>query len=143
MPRHISAAQRNQIIILKEGNFKFCKGIKIKKNPSTVKSIWLNYQKAKNLESKKPTGRPKKLTERDERVIMKKLKKDSYVTAKQLQTDFNTWSCNKAVFQKTIRLFKKKGQHRRSAAKKILLSVKARVARLAWCCQKQHLSVDD
>ncbi len=88
---------------------------------------------------KKQTGRPKKLTERDERA-MRKLKKDSFVTTGQVQTDFNTWSCNKTVCEKTVcRLFKKKGQHGRSAGNKILLGV----ARIAWYRQKQHLSVDD
>ena len=139
MPRHISAAQRAQIVILKEQNFNFSHIARILnlKNPSTVRSIWLNYQKTKSLESKKPTGRPKKLTERDERVIMRKLKKDSFVTARQVQTEFNAWSCHKTVCEKTIRrLFKKKGLHGRSAAKKILLNAKTRVARLAWCRQK-------
>ena len=41
------------------------------------------------------------------------------------------------------RLFKKKGQHGRSEAKKCLLPAKVRVARLAWCRQKQQLSADD
>lgn len=146
MPRHISVAQRAQIVILKEQNFNFTHIAKILnlKNASTARSIWLNYQKTNSLESKKPSGRPKKLTGRDERVIMRKLKKDSFVTARQVQTEFNAWSCDKTVCEKTVRrLFKKKGQHGRSAAKKILLNAKTRIARLAWCRQKKHLSLDD
>ena len=104
------------------------------KGRSTPRMAYNRYIKNKSLEPRKSTGRPRKITERGERYLVRWLEKDPFVTPERLQVLFNSFSPDTTVCEKTIRrLLRRRGYSGRAAAKKLLLSTKIRQKRVEWC----------
>ena len=83
--------------------------------------------------AKKPPGRPKKLSEKEQRLIIRRVKKDPKTTdrVRVLQSSFST---SKTVSKCIIRrILKKYGSISRKAAKKFHLNKKQRLIRKRWC----------
>ena len=73
------------------------------KSISTVSSAYLRYLKTKSYEPKKPTGRPPKLTKRDEKLLVRDTLKDPKMSLEKNRVWFNSFSTNKSISAATVR----------------------------------------
>ena len=84
--------------------------------------------------AKKPPGRPEKLSEKKQRLIVRRVEKDPETTLERVRVLQNSFSTSKTVSKCTIRrILKKYGIVSRKAAKKFNLNKKRRLIRKRWC----------
>ena len=84
--------------------------------------------------AKKPPGRPEKLSEKEQRLIARRVEKDAKTTLERVRVLQNSFSTSKTVSKCTIwRILKKYGNVSRKAAKKFNLNKKQRLIRKRWC----------
>ena len=118
---------RAKTVTLKETKLPFyaiCRQLQLK-NPSKVQNIHNNFQRTGSLNFKKQNGRPKKLSEADERFLYRKLAKNRFTMPEKIRTDFNSFSFNKTLSTNTIRqLLKRKNFTRKPASEKLLLKAR-------------------
>ena len=98
---------------------------------TTVRNIWQKYLQGLPLENRNSSGRPRILSKRDERRILVKIKKNPFLSAKELLEFIPD---DKHVCAGTIRyLLRRNNLFSHRAARKPLLSDVNRRKRLAWC----------
>lgn len=102
----------------------------LKLSKSTVGDIILRYKNEDRLEPIKQTGRPKLLTERDNRLIMRKVKEDPKISAPKLQIYLEQYAKKKVSLQTIRRCIHNHGFFGRIARKKPWVSNKNRKMRL-------------
>ncbi len=84
MPR-TSQKQREKVIELKLLNFTVCEISKETRiHKSTVSRIILRYESRGTVEHRKNPGRPKKITEKVERIIVRESKKDPFLSSTEV-----------------------------------------------------------
>ena len=84
--------------------------------------------------SKKPPGRPEKLSKKDKRLIIRSVENDPKTTLQRIRVKYNSFATSKSVSRSTIRrVLKKYGLVSRVAAKKFQLNKKQRTTRKKWC----------
>ena len=146
MAKQISNEIRLQIVTLRLAKLSFpaiAKQLGLR-SPDTARSIYNRYCRSGSYLPKKRSGRPKKLSKREERFILRKVRKNPFMSCKQLMCEYNSFSPQSSVSEITIRrLLTRNNLHGRAAAKKILLRQKSRMDRRSWCASKTALSVDD
>lgn len=114
------------------------------KSISTVSSAYLRYLKTKSYEPKKPTGRPPKLTKRDESWLVRDTLKDPKKSLQKIRVWFNSFSTTKSISVDTVRRILRKYKIKsRSAAKKISLNAKSRNNRVKWCQKMLKITKND
>lgn len=107
-------------------------------NYNSVKTIIQRFKKTGATKIKKRIGRSKKLTPRNERIILRELKKNRRQTKQHLLNTFNN-NQNVKISARTLKRFvNKKGYKKCKAIKKPFISSKNRKLRELWA--KNHLS---
>ena len=95
------------------------------RSPDTSKSIYNRCCRSGSYWPVKRSGRPKKLSKREQRLIQRKVRKITFMSCKQLMCEYNSFSTQSSVSEITIhRLLIRNNLHGRTAAKKILLRQK-------------------
>jgi transposase len=96
--------------------------------PSTCRSVFKNAKNQASCKTRPRTGRPRKLTPRDERRIMRQIAIEPKITAAQLRAQVAPY-----VSQKTIyRFLKESGIQKWRCKKRPLLDDDKAAARLQW-----------
>lgn len=108
--------------------------------PNTVGDIVRRYKNEQRIEFKKQTGQPKKLTEKEQRVIVRKIKINPRLSAPKIVTEVET-EFGKSISESTIRrIIKKEGYNGRVARKKPFVNLTNRQNRLHFA--KEHINKD-
>lgn len=132
--KELTDFERGEIVGLSRGGFSY-KNISIILGipKSTVGVVVKNYNEQGLTTTKPRSGRPKILSERDNRHLMKIAKENRSNTLEELTENFNT-AMNISVSSRTIqRALHKEGFSGHAAKKKPLISEKNRKKRYGWC----------
>ena len=125
-----------KIVTLREMGLSY-KEIKEKLGPksrSTAQTAYQRFLRTNSYVAKKPPGRPEKLSEKERRLIVRRVEKDPKTTLERVRVLQNSFSTSKTVSKCTIRrILKKYGIVSRKAAKKFNLNKKQRLVRKRWC----------
>ena len=125
-----------KIVTLREMGLSY-KEIKEKlglKSRSTAQTAYQLFLRTNPDVAKKPPGRPEKLSEKEQRLIARRVEKDAKTTLERVRVLQNSFSTSKTVSKCTIwRILKKYGNVSRKAAKKFNLNKKQRLIRKRWC----------
>ncbi|GFY49010.1 uncharacterized protein TNIN_367361 [Trichonephila inaurata madagascariensis] len=118
--KETSLELRNLIVKLKGENKSFSEIAKIVKNPrSTVQTIYRNYVMRGNVLNKSRCGCPHKLSDRDDRAILRKVKKNLRISAPKLADQIATAS-GKKVYPEIVRRILRSGGYHGSFQKEIV-----------------------
>lgn len=132
--RELTDFERGEIVGLSKGNFSQRKITEILNIPkSTVGDVLKKYNEQGLTSTTPRSGRPKILTERDNRHLIKLVKENRGNTLEEITENFNTKmsiSVSKRTVQRTLH---KKGYSGHAAKKKPLVSEKNRKKRYGWC----------
>ena len=113
------------------------KGIEEKlglKSRSTAQTAYQRFLRTNSYVAKKPSGRPEKLSEKEQRLIVRRVEKDLKTTLERVRVLQNSFSTSQTVSKCTIRrILKKYGIVSRKAAKKFNLNKKQRLIKKRWC----------
>lgn len=91
----------------------------------------------------KRSGRPKKLSDRDERHLKRLVKGENRLSVAKIALDLNS-SLQKPITTRTVRTYLAKlGFEYKVKLKRQWLSKKHRERRVAWCRQHYHWTIDD
>ena len=142
MPKatQLSEFERGEIVGLKKANFSYREIARIlNRSKSAVEKTVNDYvSKNKTTAALRP-GRPKKLSDRDERQLMRVVKKNTKTTACKLVESLE--KINIIASEKTIRrTLHSKNVYGRKAVKKPLISDVNRKKRLYWCHSRKNWS---
>ena len=104
------------------------------KSRSTAQTANQRFLRTNSYVAKKPPCRPEKLSEKGQRLIVRRVEKDPKTTLERVRVLQNSFSSSKTVSKCTIRrILKKYGIVSRKAAKKFNLNKKQRLIRKRWC----------
>ena len=99
-----------------------------------LKQLISVFLRTNSFVAKKPPGRPEKLSEKEQRLIVRRVEKDPKTTLEQVRVLPNSFSTSKTVSKCTFRrILKKYGIVSRKPAKKFNLNKKQRLIRKRWC----------
>ena len=89
-------------------------------------------------------GRPRKITEQDERYIFRKARQNPCLSYRNLASEFNSTNSGYTVSKETVRkILKSRGIGSYVAQRKPLLRVTDRIKRRKWCKERLNWSVED
>jgi transposase len=88
------------------------------------------------------TGRPKKTTDRTDKLILREVQKNPFITARQIKSNVGAPLSSVSLSTIKSRLVHKFDVHARKPVRKPLLTEKARTKRLAWCKKYKEWTVD-
>ena len=112
---------------------------KLKISRGAVEGLWKKYVTHGNVKNRKKCGRPRKTTDREERLLVKMSKQEPKSTAPRLMAQ---WSSEKTVSVSTVkRILCKYGLFGRQACRKPVLNNNQIKRRLEWC--KAYSKLDD
>lgn len=136
--RELSENERSGVIGLWKGRKSTREIANIVNRPqSTVNSVIQRYKRRGNVANAERKGRPKILTDRDKRKIIKEAKSDRTMSLDELTDKFQE-SLNISISRNTIRsALHELGHYGRVAKKKPLVSEKNRKKRLFWCYKRR------
>lgn len=132
--------ERGEIIgLFKANKFSYKDIAEILDHPkSTVGDVIKKYNEEGLTTTKKRSGKPKKLTNRDERSLVKIIKENRGNTLEEVTEKFNT-AMKISVSNRTVqRTLHKMGYSGHAAKKKPLVSEKNRKKRLGWCRMRRN-----
>ncbi len=145
MGKLVTEEIRHKIIALRQGKISYpaiCKQLNLK-NPSTPRTIWNSYAANATVLPKPKPVRPKSLSKRDGKFLLRKVQKDKFLSIQKLRTEFNSFSPDKTVSHCTIRrLVARHNLIGGAAAKKLMLRANTRQERLRWCRQRRQFGAD-
>ena len=125
-----------KIVTLREMGLSY-KGFKEKmglKSRSTAQTAYQRFLRTNSYVAKKHPGRPEKLSEKEQRLIVRRVEKDLKTTLERVRVLQNSFSTSQTVSKCTIRrILKKYGIVSRKAAKKFNLNKKQRLIKKRWC----------
>ena len=127
--KNVSSPQKWQIVgLLKSGDKKQNEIAKLLGvSPKCVSSTKKRYEETGSVSDRSRSGRPRKLTFRDENYIFREIRKDPTSSYQKLATDFNSKTQGVRISKYTImRYLKKKGLESHTAVRKPLLNIKDR-----------------
>jgi transposase len=132
--KELTDFERGEIIGLHKGGFSQRKITEILNIPkSTVGDVIKKYNDQGLTTTASRSGRPKILTERDERHLINLVKENRNKTLEELTENFNT-NMSISVSKRAVqRVLHKKGYSGHAAKKKPLVSEKNRKKRYGWC----------
>ena len=141
----LTSEQRAQAILMLEIGFSL-REIAAKvgcKSHTTILRLKEKYKETGKVENKPGSGRPRKLNERDERALIRRLTTKECSNAVQLQKSLKT-SNNVEVSTNTVRrALKRNGLVARVKRKKPLLSKKHREKRLKFAKDHKDWTIDE
>ncbi|GFY50539.1 transposable element Tc1 transposase [Trichonephila inaurata madagascariensis] len=145
--KETSLELQNLIVKLKDEKKSYSEIAKIVKKPrSTVQTICRNYVMRGNVLNKSRCGRPHKLSDRDARAIVRKVKKNPKISAPKLADQIATASGKKVHPETVRRILRSGGYNGRVSSKKPFISSVNQQKRLdfasphgirSWCRRKQ------
>lgn len=107
-----------------------------------VRTTKKNLEKYGRPKESPRSGRPRKLTDRDEAYLFRQVRKYPTLSNRNIASDFNSKFENIKISRETVRrVLSKKGIGTYTALKKPLLTVKDRLKRLKWCKERLNWSV--
>lgn len=113
-------------------------------SPKCVSSTKKRYEETGSVSDRSRSGRPRKLSFRDENYIFREIRKDPTLSYQKLATDFNSKTQGVRISKYTVmRFLKKKGLESHTAVRKPLLTLKDRLKRYKWCKQRLNWTVND
>ena len=140
----LSQEQKAKIIALKEAKLSWNKiSSQLNIPRSTIRSIWKKYTETNTTDNKSCTGRPKKFTDRDERNLVRLIKKNRKLSLRQLTTKFNDTYPSKMSLRTIRRILKRRKIKSYVAQKKFLLTNRHRSIRKDWWKQYKSWSLND
>ena len=93
-----------------------------KLNQNIVSNAYLRYKKRPSYIPKIPTGRPKNLTEKDEKKLVTDVLKNDLVNLEKARVHFNSFSSKESISRQIVRkILRKHGIRSRIAAQKLNL----------------------
>lgn len=131
--KELTEFERGEIVGLRKAKHSIREIAEIlKRSRKTVENAINDYFKKNKTSAAQRSGRPKKLSERDDRQIIKIIKKNPKSTINEVIQELD--KLNISVSDKTIRnTLHSKNYYGRKAIKKPLISEKNRKKRLGWC----------
>ena len=143
--RRISLEARHRIIVLREAGYSrngICaqmhKKYGKKVYSGTLRKIWQKYKATGSIKDRKRSGRPKLLSEREERFLRRECLKDRQTTLTFLQKKVNIHSGKSVSREKIRRVLHKYGLGSYVPERKQLLTRRQKKKRLEWA--KLHLN---
>lgn len=133
----LSEFEKGQIIAWRQQNLTFRDiASRLKRSPETVRALTRKYLQTGSTARRPGSGRKRKTSDRDDRAIVREVKKRRKVTAREIQTNLDL----SHVHERTIRNRIREVGHFKSywSTKKPFISPANRVKRLQWA--KDHLS---
>ena len=137
MPRSLEFTdfERGMIIGLHLGEWHSFSEIAVilKCSKGAVQGVIERYKEDERTTVQPRSGRPQKLSDRDERQLIRVTKKDRSATLDQITEEFNknlTISASKRTVQRTLHYY---GFYSRVAKRKPLVSEKNKKDRVLWC----------
>jgi len=129
----LSAFVRNQIVFLRKRGESYREiGKTLKLSFSTVRHVIKKYEETNSTKNRRRSGRPKALTVREQRNIIKEAIKNPFVSAQSLSADIAT-SSGKTVSAQTVRNVLHSAKiYGRAARKKPFINDKNRQKRLGF-----------
>jgi len=110
-------------------------------NRCTVYRIVRRFETTDNLENLPKSGHTNLLSDRDERSLLRAIKRDQSTPLAEVTAKFNQHR-NRAVSKRTVqRVLFKAGYHRRVVRKLIRIRKGNKRNRIAWCRGKHRLPV--
>lgn len=107
-----------------------------------VRNTIIAYEESNTVKNKSRSGRPRVTTARDDRLIVKEVKKDRFITANSLKNKLKEQSGVNVSRQTINRRLLKKNLKSAVAARKPLLTKKNRKARYDWCKERLTWSTE-
>ncbi|GFY54979.1 transposable element Tcb1 transposase [Trichonephila inaurata madagascariensis] len=121
--KETSLELQNLIVKLKDENKSYSEIAKIVKKPrSTVQTIYRNYVMRGNMLNKSRCGHPHKLSDRDARAIVRKVKKNPKISAPKLADQIATASGKKVHPETVLRILRSGSYNCRVSRKKPFIS---------------------
>lgn len=115
----------------------------LKVSRTCVRNAIMKFENQGKFVDSKRSGRPKKISERDERELKRLVQGDNRLSVAKITKDLNI-GLAKPVSKETIRRYLKKlGYEYAVKIKKPFLSLKHRKARVEWCQQHLHWTIQD
>ena len=109
---------------------------------STVIRTVQVYQNKSNFQSKRRTGRPRGISERDIRYLVKKTRKSPKKTSQELARDLGIIKSGALSCSYIRKLLLKRGLKSYSCRKKPFITKSMAKGRLAWCKEHQNKSLE-
>ena len=104
------------------------------KSRPTAQTAYQRFLRTNSYVAKKPPGRPEKLSEKEQRLIVRRVEKDPETTLERVRVLQTSFSTSKTVSKCNIRrILKKYGIVFRKVAKKFNLNKTRRLIRKRWC----------
>ncbi|CAF1477350.1 unnamed protein product [Adineta ricciae] len=142
--KHVSPYTRAQAVALYHSGMKVSKiAEQLPISRKCIMNAIERYEKHGEFSDLKRSGRPKKLSARDERHLKRLVKGENRLSAAKITSDLNS-SLPKPVTRRTVcNYLTKLGFEYKVKLKKQWLSKKHRERRIAWCRQYVHWTIDD
>jgi len=141
--KELTDFERGEIVGLSKGKVSIRKIADILKHPkSTVGEVIKKYNEQGATTTASRSGRPKILSERDNRHLLKIVKENRNNTLEELTENFNT-SMAISVSNRTVqRTLHKEGYSGHAAKKKPFVSEQNRKKRYAWCRMRKNWTTE-
>jgi transposase len=103
----VPEADRNRVLMLRGGKMTFKKiAQKLHYDPSTVRRIYLKFEKTGSIRDRPRSGRPRKLTDRERRALVFSFLKDRFISTSQA-SEYATESGLPQISQRSIQRYLK------------------------------------
>ena len=118
-------------------------GSQLEISECSVRTTLKNYNEFGTVKDKNRSGRPKKMSERDENKAIMLARRNPNMSIAEIASDLNTaLGAHQVSRSKISKLMKKKHLNSYLATKKPLLSIKDRLKRRKWCKERSAWTVE-
>jgi transposase len=112
-------------------------------NKSTISKLIKKFQKEENHENNSNRGRTKLMDERDDRLLIRSVKKNRRQTLNEISIDYNNHAPQKVSTRKIQRRLHFYGFKRHKVRKTLTVSEPNRKRRLQWCKSLKCHTIDN
>jgi transposase len=141
--RELTDFERGEIVGLSKGGFSQRKIAELLNFPkSTVGEVIKKYNEQGLTTTASRSGRPKILSERDNRQLIKIIKENRNKTLEELTEEFNTSMAISVSCRTVQRVLHEEGYSGHAAKKKPLISEKNRKKRYGWCRMRKNWTTE-
>jgi len=106
----------------------------------TIQRLWKKYKEKGNCDIGTSTGRPKKTSTKEDRLIVRQVKKDRFVTSPEIKKNFPDLSISERTVRRRINEVSPFASY--WAARTPFINEVNRAKRLQWAIMHQHWTVD-
>ena len=143
--KELSPDKKEIIVKLKDDGFKISEISRMLGVPeSTCRSILKTFRARGSFLKAKRMGRPRKVSRRGEKRLLRLVKRSRGKVLKDITTEFNVGNNLDTVSKRTVQRILHKNQiYRRVIRKRMVVKEVNRKKRLTWCLQKRRLTVNE